>query len=205
MRYQRKYNPDTKRAIKIALVAFVTLLLWNMPTEWYGIDNLTVIQQRVIAIFAFATLMWILEIVSSWATSVAIIVLMLLFCSDSGIAPMVNEAEGGKLLSYKGVMASFADPVIMLFIGGFVLAIDAANIVALNVDISSYAIGRYTVTVENSQESFTGEFETQTTGIEEISSKRSEVRDYIYNLQGHRLTSLQKGLNIVNGKKVYVK
>ena len=205
MRYQRKYNPDTKRAIKIALVAFVTLLLWNMPTEWYGIDNLTVIQQRVIAIFAFATLMWILEIVSSWATSVAIIVLMLLFCSDSGIAPMVNEEEVGKLLSYKGVMASFADPVIMLFIGGFVLAIDAANIVALNVDISSYAIGRYTVTVENSQESFTGEFETQTTGIEEISSKRSEVRDYIYNLQGHRLTSLQKGLNIVNGKKVYVK
>ena len=84
-------------------------------------------------------------------------------------------------------------------------AIDAGNIVALNVDISSYAIGRYTVTVENSQESFTGEFETQTTGIEEISSKRSEVRDYIYNLQGQRLTSLQKGLNIVNGKKVYVK
>lgn len=84
-------------------------------------------------------------------------------------------------------------------------AIDAGNIVALNVDISSYAIGRYTVTVENSNESFTGEFEPQTTGIEEICSKRSEVRDYIYNLQGQRLTSLQKGLNIVNGKKVYVK
>ena len=91
MRHQRKYNPDTKRAVKIALVALVTLLLWNMPTEWYGIQNLTVIQQRIIAIFAFATLMWILEIVSSWATSVAIMVLMLLFCSDSGIAPLVNE------------------------------------------------------------------------------------------------------------------
>ena len=34
MRHQRKYNPDTKRAVKIALVALVTLLLWNMPTEW---------------------------------------------------------------------------------------------------------------------------------------------------------------------------
>ena len=32
MRHQRKYNPDTKRAVKIALVALVTLLLWNMPT-----------------------------------------------------------------------------------------------------------------------------------------------------------------------------
>jgi sodium-dependent dicarboxylate transporter 2/3/5 len=129
MRHQRKYHPEdgTKRVIKIAIVAIVTLLLWNMPTEWFGIQNLTVIQQRIIAIFAFATLMWILEIVSSWATSVAIIVLMLLFCSDSGIAPMVNEEVVGKLLSYKGVMASFADPVIMLFIGGFVLAIAATK------------------------------------------------------------------------------
>ena len=129
MRHQRKYHPTdgTKRAIKIALVAFVTLFLWNMPTEWFGIQNLTVIQQRVIAIFAFATLMWILEIVSSWATSIAIIVLMLLFCSDSGIAPMVNAEEVGTLLSHKGVMASFADPIIMLFIGGFVLAIAATK------------------------------------------------------------------------------
>ena len=127
MRHQRKYNPDTKRAIKIAIVALVTLLLWNIPTEWYGIQNLTVIQQRVIAIFAFATLMWILEIVSSWATSIAIIVLMLLFCSDSGIAPMVNPEVVGSVLSHKGIMASFADPVIMLFIGGFVLAIAATK------------------------------------------------------------------------------
>ncbi len=129
MRFQRKYHPadGAKRFIKILIVALVTLLLWNMPSQWFGIEGLTVIQQRIIAIFAFATLMWILEIVSSWATSVTIIVLMLLFCSDSGIAPMVNEEEVGKLLSYKGVMASFADPIIMLFIGGFVLAIAATK------------------------------------------------------------------------------
>ena len=88
---------------------------------------MTVIQQRVIAIFAFATLMWILEVVSSWATSIAIIVLMLLFCSDSGLKPMVDPEVVGSLLSHKGVMASFADPVIMLFIGGFVLAIAATK------------------------------------------------------------------------------
>ena len=129
LRHMRKYYPTNayKRFLKILIVAIVTLFLWNMPTEWYGIQNLTIIQQRIIAIFAFATLMWILEIVSSWATSVAIIVLMLLFCSDSGIMPMVNEEEVGKLLSHKGVMASFADPVIMLFIGGFVLAIAATK------------------------------------------------------------------------------
>jgi len=84
-------------------------------------------------------------------------------------------------------------------------AINAGSIVALNIDISAYAAGRYTVTVENSQEAFTGEFEAQTTGIEEVRSKRLELKDCIYNLQGQRLNTLQRGLNIVNGKKVYVK
>ena len=83
--------------------------------------------------------------------------------------------------------------------------INAGNIVALNIDISTYTEGRYTVTVENSSESFTGEFGVQTTGIKEISNKKEETGRKIYNLQGQRLSSLQKGLNIVNGQKIYVK
>ena len=82
--------------------------------------------------------------------------------------------------------------------------INAGTIVGLSIDISAYAKGRYTVTVENSNELFTGEFETETTGIEVIYNK-VEAKSVIYNLQGQRLSSLQKGLNIVNGKKVYVK
>ena len=129
MRMGRRFHPSGafKKTTQAIIVAIVTLLLWNAPSSWFGIDGLTVVQQRIIAIFAFATLMWVMEVVSSWATSVAIIVLMLVFCTDSGIAPMVNEDEVGKLLSYKGVMATFADPVIMLFIGGFVLAIAATK------------------------------------------------------------------------------
>jgi hypothetical protein len=86
-------------------------------------------------------------------------------------------------------------------------AINAGSIVALNIDISAYAAGRYTVTVENSQESFTGEFETQTTGIRDALrlNNNEEIKNKIYNLQGQRLSSLQRGLNIVNGQKVYVK
>ena len=84
-------------------------------------------------------------------------------------------------------------------------AINAGNIVGLNIDISAYAKGRYTVTVENSEESFTGEFYAQTTGIVEVINKTKEVKSNIYNLQGQRLNSLQKGLNIVNGQKIFVK
>jgi hypothetical protein len=83
--------------------------------------------------------------------------------------------------------------------------INTGSIVGLNIDISAYAKGHYTVTVENSQESFTGEFETLTNGIKATRINKEGIRTGIYNLQGQRLNSLQKGLNIVNGKKVYVK
>ncbi len=83
--------------------------------------------------------------------------------------------------------------------------VNPGTIVGLDIDISSYAQGRYTVIVENSQESFTGEFETQTTGIEENVKTRRLENVSIYNLQGQRISSLQKGLNIVNGHKIYVK
>ena len=81
-------------------------------------------------------------------------------------------------------------------------------------DISAFAKGRYTVTIENSGESFTGEFETITTGIQELineeetknfNSSTLQFFNSIYNLQGQRLNRMQKGLNIVNGRKVFVK
>ena len=84
-------------------------------------------------------------------------------------------------------------------------AINAGSIVGLNIDISKYPEGNYTVTVENSNESFTGEFKAQLTGIEEVRSKKIEAKGHIYNLQGQRLSRLQKGLNIVNGRKIYVR
>ena len=84
-------------------------------------------------------------------------------------------------------------------------AVNAGNIVGLSIDISAYAKCHYTVTVENSSEAFTGEFEAQTTGIEENVKIEKCKNVSIYNLQGQRLSSLQKGLNIVNGRKISVK
>lgn len=129
MRHEQRYHPGRvlKKSLEAILVLVVTLVLWNLPVTAFGIEGLNVVQQRIIAIFAFATLMWVMEVVPSWATSVAVIGLMLLFASDSGLKWMCNPEEVGALLSYKGVMACFADPVIMLFIGGFVLAIAATK------------------------------------------------------------------------------
>ena len=130
LRQSNRFNPAIlkKKSLGLIFVAFIVLLIWFLPTESFGIDGLTSVQQRIIAIFVYATLMWVLELVPAWATSVSIMVLLLLFASDSGIKWICNPDTVGQLLNYKQVMASFADPVVMLFIGGFVLAIATTKI-----------------------------------------------------------------------------
>ena len=116
LRQNNRLNPSIlkKKSLGLIFVAIVVLILWFIPTETYGIDGLTQVQQRIIAIFVYATLMWVLELVPAWATSVSIMVLLLLCTSDSGIKWICNPDTAGQLLSYKQVMASFADPVVML-------------------------------------------------------------------------------------------
>lgn len=120
----KKFN--AKSCVLLAIVLAVTAFLWAVPVGFFGIDALTVVQQRVIALFVFAALMWIFEIIPNWTTSVLVIVLSLLTVSNKGLGFLCRE-EFGTLVNYKDLMASFADPVIMLFLGGFVLAIMASK------------------------------------------------------------------------------
>ena len=115
---------NLKYCVFLPIVLLVTIFLWAVPTSFYGIEALTVVQQRVIALFVFAALMWIFEIIPNWTTSLLVIVLSLLTVSDKGIG-FFCKPEFGELVNYKSLMASFADPVVMLFMGGFVLAIMA--------------------------------------------------------------------------------
>lgn len=119
---EKKFN--VKYFVLLPIVICVTIFLWAVPLSFYGIDALTVIQQRVIALFVFAALMWMFEIIPNWTTSVLVIVISLLTISNKGIGYFCNP-DYGQLVNYKDLMSSFADPVIMLFLGGFVLAIMA--------------------------------------------------------------------------------
>lgn len=119
---------NRKKAVMFLVTALLTILVWNLPIDCFGIEGLTVVQQRVIAIFVMAVMLWLTEAIPAWATSVVIIFVLLFFVSDSAFAVMQgSEGEYGKLLDYQGVMACFADPTIILFLGGFVLAIAATK------------------------------------------------------------------------------
>lgn len=119
----RRYN----RYIKVGLISAVALAIAMLPNEVFGIEGLTDIQQRVIAIFMWAACMWIVEAVPAWTTSLLIIVIMLLTVSDSGISPLVSGYEKSELISYKVIMNTFANPTVMLFMGGFILALVASK------------------------------------------------------------------------------
>lgn len=119
----RRYN----RYIKVVLISAVALAIAMLPNEVFGIEGLTDIQQRVIAIFLWAACMWIVEAVPAWTTSLLIIVIMLLTISDSGISLLVSGYDKSELLSYKVIMNTFANPTVMLFMGGFILALVASK------------------------------------------------------------------------------
>ena len=119
---------DSKKLIGLSISVILTLIAWFTPLESFGIPGLTIIEQRVIALFVFAACMWISEAIPIWTTSVLVLVLMLLTTSDSMFNFMrIDDATFGNPISNKALMASFADPTIMLFMGGFVLAITATK------------------------------------------------------------------------------
>ena len=118
----KKFN--LKLWVFLPLVVAVTVFLWAVPVSFFGIDSLTVVQQRVISLFVFAALMWIFEIIPNWATSLLVIVIALLTVSNKGIG-FFCDPQYGTLVPYARIMSSMADPVVMLFLGGFVLAIMA--------------------------------------------------------------------------------
>ncbi len=134
-----KFN--VKYCVLLPIVLIVTIFLWAVPVSFFGIDGLTVVQQRMIAIFVFAALMWMFEIIPNWTTSLILIVVMLLTVSNKGLK-FFCDPQFGTLVDYKSIMASFADPVVMLFMGGFVLAIVASKY-GMDATIAKFLLGLF--------------------------------------------------------------
>lgn len=119
---------NKKKCILFFVSFILTVIVWNLPSTFFGIDGLTTVQQRVIAIFVMAVMLWLTEAIPAWATSVTIIFVLLFFVSNSSFKFMQgSEGQYGQLLDSVGIMACFADPTIILFLGGFILAIAATK------------------------------------------------------------------------------
>ncbi|MFN7406075.1 MAG: SLC13 family permease [Cyclobacteriaceae bacterium] len=134
-------KPDSK-SVRLVLALMIPILVLSLPLSIFP-DAFTVVQQRVVALFLFAALFWILEPVPIYATSMLIIVLELLLISDSSLMWLRSEAINyGREISHREIMATLASPVIMLFLGGFFLAV-AATKYRLDISIAGVLLPRF--------------------------------------------------------------
>ena len=117
---------EMKKVWQLLGIVLITAIVWNLPISVFDIDGLTVVQQRIIAIFVFATLSWLTECIPAWATSLAIMTIMCVTVSENSFNMFKGDGIG-ELLKSKDIMASFADPIIMLFLAGVILAIAASK------------------------------------------------------------------------------
>jgi solute carrier family 13 (sodium-dependent dicarboxylate transporter), member 2/3/5 len=96
-------------------VVFLLPLLLDVP----GLDPAG---ERMLAIFLLAIVFWVTEAIPLVATAVLVILLQVLLLSEQAIVPGSEE-----VLTSASVFAALADPVIVLFLGGFLIADGAAK------------------------------------------------------------------------------
>lgn len=116
--------------VKLLICFAIPLGVLFMPIDSIPIDDITLIQHRLLAIFLLAALLWVLEPVPVFATSILIIALELVMISDKGPHLFRNPPAGhdlGELIKYTDIFGAFSSPIIILFMGGFALAIAASK------------------------------------------------------------------------------
>ncbi len=117
--------------IKFIVASILAIVALFLPYEALGFDAaspmgvLNPLEIRVIGVFVMAALFWILQPFPIWSTSMLVIVLMIVTMSDSALTPF--RVDGVTMISHKSIMATFANPIIMLFLGGFFLAAAATK------------------------------------------------------------------------------
>lgn len=128
--HRKGRNPIGLKTVKLLIATLLPLFLWVAPSELYGLPGLNPVEHRVLAIFAFAALMWLFDAVPAWTTSLVVVVLLLFCASNSAFWFFQTDGSGEKfsnLVNNTALLHCFADPTIMLFIGGFIIAIAATK------------------------------------------------------------------------------
>lgn len=125
-----KKKIEPKLLIKLFICFALPIIILILPIDTIPIENLTVIQHRLLAIFLLAALLWVLEPVPVFATSILIIALELIMISNKGLHFFRAPPQGhelGSLMNYTDIFSAFSSPIIILFMGGFALAIAASK------------------------------------------------------------------------------
>jgi len=101
--------------VVLGAVVFAVPLVFDVP----GLDDPG---ERMLSIFLLAIVLWVTEAIPLVATAVLVIGLEVLLVSDQALLPVPEGAT-----RYAEFLAALANPVIILFLGGFLIADGAAK------------------------------------------------------------------------------
>lgn len=113
----RRETPTRTLGLAAAAVLFLVPLVFEF-------DGLSEAGHRMLAIFLVAVVLWVVEPIPLYATAVLIIILEILMISDKAIVDLPAAFEPRP---FSGYYAALADPVLMLVMGGFFLAMGASK------------------------------------------------------------------------------
>ena len=114
------------KLIHFLLIVIFAFVCCGLVTIFPDVVSLTPVQTILFFIFIVGALCWVFEPIPQYATSLFIIGSLTFLISDSGFSPLrafFNEHDQSSMLSYKSIFNAFSAPVIILFLGGFALAI----------------------------------------------------------------------------------
>ena len=124
----QSWNKRTTAGIAISTIWFVGVLLIGEQ------GDLTPEASRMLAIFGAAVVLWVTEAIPLAATSIGVILAEILLISDEAL--ITTASDGYEPPPFASIYASLANPTLMLFLGGFVLA-EAASKYHLDRNLAS--------------------------------------------------------------------
>jgi sodium-dependent dicarboxylate transporter 2/3/5 len=116
--------PSTERENRTRTIGLVAAVIAFLVPLVFDFGDLSPAGHRMFSIFLVAIILWITEAIPLYATAVLIIMLEILMISDKAL---VGLPAGFTAPAYRGYFAALADPVLMLFLGGFFLAMGASK------------------------------------------------------------------------------
>ncbi|MCP4594749.1 MAG: DASS family sodium-coupled anion symporter [bacterium] len=110
----------------IGLIVAIVVFAIPLAAQYSGMPfpGLSEPGHRIFAVFLLAIVLWVSEAIPLHATATVIILAEILFISDKSLLAL---PEGYDPTPYKAFFAALANPILMLFLGGFFLADGAAK------------------------------------------------------------------------------
>lgn len=117
-------NKTSKRDLPTKAIGLAVAAIAFLIPFVFEFENLSAAGHRMLAIFLVAIVLWVVEPIPLFSTAALIIILEILMISDQALVGLATDFEPR---SFRDYYAALADPVLLLVLGGFFLAMGSSR------------------------------------------------------------------------------